>query len=140
MFSLQTMLLCANIWTHLTHPEQIRCMSAAQAAVDAAAVHDVEVDVLHAIGYRESRWTYQRHGTVCGAWQTTDVQCETVRDLDGAALAGARILAAWRRAAQRRHVADARAVAAYACGYKGLHGKGCRWYVRDIERLVGRRL
>lgn len=140
MFSLQSTLLCLNIWTQLTRPEQARCMLAAQAAVDAADAHNVEADVLHAIGYRETRWTYQRHGSVCGAWQTAGFACDGVQTLATSADAGARALKWWQAAAARNKVAPRRALAGYACGYRGLYGKGCAWYVRDIEALVGHRL
>ena len=136
MFSLQALYLCLSLWTRIDEPPRSRCLAAAEASLAAAQAHGVDAATLLAIGWRESRWSYQRNSSgACGAWQVVGIDCETVRDLDSAALAGARALAAWERAAERRHLPASRAVAAYACGWSGLRGKGCRWYASKIELL-----
>ena len=137
MFTLRALYLCLSLWPRLHEPPRSRCLAAAEASLAAAETHKVDPATLLAIGWRESRWSYQRSASgACGAWQVVGVDCGSVRDLPAAADAGARVLAAWQRAAARRHLPERRAVAAYACGWSGLRGRGCRWYSASVSRMT----
>lgn len=116
-----------------------RCPAAAVASLEAGFVEGVSPRLLLAIGWRESGWRHRcRSNGANGAWQVIGPRCEAVAKLGPAARAGARTLAWWQRRARAHRLPARRALAAYACGYRGLRGR-CDWYARDVARILGER-
>jgi hypothetical protein len=136
MVYLHAFVLCLQI-ANVVGSELPRCPAAAVAAVEAGRAERVDPQLLLAIGWRESRWLHRcRTNGANGAWQVVGPRCAEVAELRPAARAGAQALAWWQGRARAQGLAGERAVAAYACGYSGLHGRGCGWYVRDVQRIM----
>lgn len=126
--------ICWQLTLDLDASAYRRCVAVAPAAVSAATAHGVDPAVLLAQGWVETGWTTPRRRSVCGMWQVASsaVDCgKAERSPAVAAEAGARMLAAWTRAARRRGLPDAKGLSGYACGWSGLRD-GCGWYARKV--------
>lgn len=136
--TLHHLALCWHLTLGLDAAAYRRCTSVAPGAVAAAHAYGVDPAVLLAQGWVESGWTTPPRRRVCGMWQTqrASTDCaEAERVPAVSAATGARLLAAWTRAARRRGLHADKGLSAYACGWSGLKS-GCTGYAAKVLRLA----